>query len=326
MRFLLFRQVPKDSRFRWFRLLGHEGWVDMRTGAVHGLLVLFGPGAGALRLGLRDAHGADVPLEVTPAGASGARLPENAGFFLSKPQAERQVVELRFALPDDRPLVLTGDGATLAEFRTGLAFPEHVFALVRRFPGRYAQFVETGTLFGHTALHASHWFDHVTTIELSPELHAMAVESLAYRPNILCLQGNSGVLLERVIDGLAGAPTLFFLDAHFSGDAATDWGASTFTGYPVDTARIDDPGLSESERQVPLLHELRLIAERHAGEALVLIDDWLSPGRRDAQFAGEDWSGIDPAALLAWMAAHPRTLEHYADGVQRHVWRLAAAG
>lgn len=151
---------------------------------------------------------------------------------------------------------VTGD--PLMRLVPEILFPGHVFALMEEartgfVPGGFAPdgfdtFIETGTLFGHTTLHASHWARRAVTIELSRELHAQAVAHLAHRGNVTCLQGNSADRLPGVIADHPGT-AFYFLDAHWSGDADTAWDGSRFAGYPVDTARIDDPTLSEGERR-----------------------------------------------------------------------------
>ena len=251
---------------------------------------------------------------------------------------------MSFEFPGARPVRLIDrrDGTELAVLEPQIVYPEFVFALLQEMQARgfptagsdggsgggpdsgFTNFIETGTLFGHTTLHASYWFDRVFTIELSQDLHAQAQRHLAHRRNVTCLQGNSGDRLPEVIAQLKG-PSMFFLDAHWSGDNSVDWENSKFGGYPVETARLDDPTLSEGERQVPLLHELEAIAADHTDAAMVLIDDWQNPGLKGASFVGEDWSHIDPDRLVAWMAGHARTADHFQASWNRYVWLLNPA-
>lgn len=327
MRFHVISQIIRSPLLRRVRWSG-TGFLDREAPRKTATLWLLGDGAAAVRPVLRDRRGAVVPSSwAEPAQPDPADAP-----LLRQPAEKRQLLEAAFDFPEAGSLMLE-DGATgtlLAQFTPEVRSPLHIFGLLQETqlsgfaPGGYANFVETGTLFGHTTLHASYWFDRVTTIELSEALHAQAVRTTAHRPNVTCLHGNSGDRLPEVIAGLRG-PTFFFLDAHWSGDNTVDWDNSTWRGYPVETARIDDPALSSSEQQVPLLSELRAIVEGHPDKALVLIDDWQTPGMKDANFAGEDWSHIDPEALIGWMAAHPRTHDHFPAGWNRYVWLVNAA-
>ncbi|SEP00377.1 hypothetical protein SAMN04490248_11922 [Salinihabitans flavidus] len=327
MRYHVMKVQNLSPLFRGLRLSGKQ-WLDRQAPGFTGTLRLLGPEAGAITPVLRDRTGAVIEC------AWQHPDPPDPGdlAILRQPPENRLLLQGRFEFPEVGPLEIV-DSTTdtiLATLTPGIAFPDHIFDLLEETrlsgfaPLGFANFVETGTLFGHTTLHASYWFDHVTTIELSEVLHAQALKHLAHRPNVTCLQGNSAERLPEVIAGLEGA-SFFFLDAHWSGDNSVDWGASNFKGYPAETARIEDPSLPEGERQVPLLSELRAIAEGHTGAALVLIDDWQTPGLKDANFAGEDWSHIDPARLIDWMAAHPRTHAHFRASWNRYVWQLDPA-
>jgi hypothetical protein len=158
-----------------------------------------------------------------------------------------------------------------------IRYPGFLFGILQECEARFCpegfeNFIETGTLMAHTTLHASYWLSKVWTIELSPYLRAQAQASLAGRPNVTCLEGNPG-------------------------DDSTDWDALRFSSYPVATARIADPELSEVDRQMPLMAELTVLAARHTGKAVVLIDDCGNIGRRNFGFAGEDWGSLDAEAI-----------------------------
>lgn len=319
MRYHFLRRRPQSPMFRWLQFSG-RGWLDAQAPEVEGLLLLAGPGSAASRPVLRDGHGRELPLEILVPGPD---LPENAERFLRLPEDRRWLNRIRWQMPVPQTLVLADEttGTTLALITPEVVFPDHLFALVQQAGGRFDNFVETGTLFGHTTLHASYWVDRVVTIELSRDLHAQAVAHLAHRPGVTCLQGNSGEVLPRVVPDLQGS-TLFYLDAHWSGDASVNWEASKFKGYPVDTAQIPDAP-SAGAAQVPLLDELACILEAHRGPACIVIDDWNTLGTRDLNFAGEDWSHIDRAEVLALMDAHPRSIDHHDDGPKRHIWQIA---
>ena len=291
------------------------------------ILQLVGPGAGAIRPCARNREGSALPeQEVVPAEA-----PAALNGFPGQPEDRRLTVQIRFTFRDPRPVEIhdAAEETPLLTLAPRIVFPEHVFALMEEAragfaPDGFSNFVETGTLFGHTTLHASYWVKRAVTLELSADLHAEACRHLAHRPNVTCLHGDSAALLPAVIADLDG-PSFFFLDAHWSGDGGTDWESSRFSGYPTDTARREAPGDAESRRQVPLQEELEVIAQNHAAPALVLIDDWEAVGQKDFGFVGEDWSHLDKAKLLHFMESHPRTERHFRADPKRHAWFLRGA-
>lgn len=90
---------------------------------------------------------------------------------------------------------------------------ELVRALLARFPIK--TFVETGTLYGDTAIWASNLFDRVYTIEASPKLHSEVQGKFSGFRNITSLCGTTGYHLNILLPQLE--PSIFFLDAHWSG-------------------------------------------------------------------------------------------------------------
>ncbi len=110
-------------------------------------------------------------------------------------------------------------------------------------------FVETGTFKGQTSAAVAETGAKVITIELSQELHERALRTFASSPNVTCLQGDSGELLESVLSDLQ-QPALLWLDGHYSGGV---------------TAR--------SDKFTPVIDEL-IAAYHHATlPHVILIDD-----------------------------------------------------
>jgi predicted O-methyltransferase YrrM len=109
--------------------------------------------------------------------------------------------------------------------------------------------VETGTYLGDTAAALAPEFDALVTIELDPGLHQRARQRFAGVDKVICLHGDSGVLLPQIMARLA-APTLFWLDAHYSG-----------------------PGTARGEVDTPVLAELRTILRHPSRGHVVVIDD-----------------------------------------------------
>jgi hypothetical protein len=110
-----------------------------------------------------------------------------------------------------------------------------------------ARAIETGTYRGGSARLLADVFPAVMTIELSPELYADAVESLADVPAVRCLQGDSAEVLREIVD--PAVPTLYWLDGHWSG------GPTAGAGH-----------------ECPVLDEVERIGKGHADDCL-LIDD-----------------------------------------------------
>jgi hypothetical protein len=118
--------------------------------------------------------------------------------------------------------------------------------LAREFQIR--NFVETGTYQGDTSRFASQHFERVATIEGSEALHRTAKHNLRDCKNVECFCGDSRSHLARIVRDLRG-PTLFWLDAHWSG-------GETFG----------------EQAECPITEELSAIYE-NADEAFTLIDD-----------------------------------------------------
>lgn len=108
--------------------------------------------------------------------------------------------------------------------------------------------VETGTFEGAMVQAQRRRFDRIVSIELDPALHEEATRRFSSEPHIRLLQGDSSVVLEKVIAEI-GEPCLFWLDAHYS-EGRTARGSS----------------------DTPVAHELDLILRRGRDD-VILIDD-----------------------------------------------------
>jgi hypothetical protein len=128
-------------------------------------------------------------------------------------------------------------------------------------------FVETGTFRGETTAAVADLFQRCFTIELSGELHARAVRRFSDALHVVCLQGDSGVTLSRVLNQIA-APALFWLDAHHSGGDTANAGydpifeeLASIYRHPVRThvILVDDArghDVARIAREAPPSHEL----------------------------------------------------------------------
>jgi hypothetical protein len=162
--------------------------------------------------------------------------------------------------------------------------------------------VETGTLFGDSTAKIAQHFKEVHTIELNEQLHLNAADRFA-GTSVNVHFGNSSDVLARLVP-LLQAPTIFYLDAHWSGDTKTDWGRSSWKGYhkgTIDTAFVGNEPTSEA--QVPLAEELKIIVSKFQHKCIIYIDDmdkFGGPSRlglKDKSFVGEDWSHLSVALL-----------------------------
>lgn len=109
-------------------------------------------------------------------------------------------------------------------------------------------FVETGTLYGDTIWTHLHSFEKLYSIELSEKLYEDAVKRFKKYRRVRLLQGDSGVVLGKVVARLR-RPALFWLDGHYSSG---------------DTAR--------GEKDCPIIEELNHILSSELNH-VILIDD-----------------------------------------------------
>lgn len=110
-------------------------------------------------------------------------------------------------------------------------------------------FLETGTAGGGTVLNLEKYFKRLYTIELDPTLYHQGRARTASCSKIVCIEGDSGVVLRDVLKKI-NEPTLFWLDAHFS-------------GY----------GTARGAMDTPIVQELLSIFEHKNRRHVVIIDD-----------------------------------------------------
>ena len=110
-------------------------------------------------------------------------------------------------------------------------------------------FVETGTLFGDMTFAMRNHFDQLVTIELDDYLYSRAVKRFKNYPRVKLLHGDSGV---KIVEALASlnAPTLFWLDAHYSGGVT-----------------------AQGEKMTPIFDEIRHILTHDVKGHVIVVDD-----------------------------------------------------
>lgn len=129
-------------------------------------------------------------------------------------------------------------------------FPRVKTRALRRYAVQFGLsiFVETGTYHGDTVAAIAEQFNQCITVELSRELWQSATLRLAPQKHIVCLHGDSGVVLPDILKQI-DAPTLFWLDAHASGRETADTGKG------------------------PIFDELAAIFAHRIKKHVILIDD-----------------------------------------------------
>jgi hypothetical protein len=130
--------------------------------------------------------------------------------------------------------------------------------LIREYRRRFATpfLVETGTFLGDSIYALRRDFDRIISIELDPALAARARRRFARESHVSILFGDSAHVLPTVLAELK-EPTLFWLDAHWSGGAT-----------------------AHGEKETPILEEVDAILRHPVDGHVVLIDDARFLGRR----------------------------------------------
>lgn len=123
--------------------------------------------------------------------------------------------------------------------------------VVREYAARYGTpyFVETGTYLGDMTAAMLRRFERLYSIELSAALHEKAVARFGRHENVRILQGDSAAQLDSILPH-CDRPTLFWLDAHWSGG---------------NTAR--------GEIDTPIVSELDAIFRGAKHDPIILVDD-----------------------------------------------------
>ena len=75
--------------------------------------------------------------------------------------------------------------------------------------------VETGTYLGDMVEAQRNRFEKIYSVELSKKLFQRAVKKFKLYPHINILNGDSGIVLNKIVSGIE-VPALFWLDGHYS--------------------------------------------------------------------------------------------------------------
>lgn len=159
--------------------------------------------------------------------------------------------------------------------------------------------VETGTFQGHSTKIMADNFKKVYTIELDQKLYEQTSRKLfdeGYQ-NIEFIFGDSGEKIEELSKTIS-KPTIFFLDAHWSGDDSVSWDKGEWKGYGVNTAHLGDSDTPQAQDQVPMDREIKSISRNFKSKGIIYIDDlenfnFWGRGLKNRKFEGEDYSHLD---------------------------------
>lgn len=110
-------------------------------------------------------------------------------------------------------------------------------------------FIETGTAGGLMIKAIGKNFDKIISIELDDFLFKNAKENFANNKNVTLIHGDSGEKLVEILPKI-NEPSLFWLDAHYSGE-----------------------GTAKGEYDTPIIKELLTIFSRKNKRDIILIDD-----------------------------------------------------
>lgn len=143
-------------------------------------------------------------------------------------------------------------------------------AVLRQYGGGCPWFVETGTADGYTTAALIPEFDRLITIELDADRYrSVAAQRFLHEPKVLPLLGDSAEWLCEIVHVLT-EPTLFWLDAHYSGGTRGD--VDTPVRDELDmigratvptVVMIDDARMFGNDPAYPTQHDITMWAARH---------------------------------------------------------------
>jgi hypothetical protein len=119
-------------------------------------------------------------------------------------------------------------------------------------------FIETGTFLGDMIEAQKNNFSKLYSIELSSELYLKAKERFKNEPKITIINGDSGVMLKKVLDEAPEDAILYWLDGHYSGGIT-----------------------AKGKLECPVLEELKIILSKKNKQVILIDDARLFKGKFD---------------------------------------------
>lgn len=187
--------------------------------------------------------------------------------------------------------------------------PPHIvkIAAVKRYAKRYAirSFVETGTLRGDMIQGILREFSDITSIELDSTLAEQARYKFRHCRNVRVVQGDSTLMLPAIVQSLR-VPTIFWLDAHYSGgvtargtvDTPIQEEISCLLRHPLiaTVILIDDARCFDGTNGYPRLDALAtLVARIQPDLNFSVCNDiirLIRPHRQANHVVGNSWGGL----------------------------------
>jgi hypothetical protein len=135
--------------------------------------------------------------------------------------------------------------------------------------------VETGTYLGDMVFAMHEYFKEIYSVELSPIFYQKAIRRFKKFENVKILQGDSGKILQILVQQLK-APALFWLDGHYSGGQTAKGDKECpiyeeldhiFSSHFNHTIIIDDARLFVGTNDYPTVDELRKFVRMHRSSA-----------------------------------------------------------
>lgn len=125
--------------------------------------------------------------------------------------------------------------------------------IIRELAAKYSlkTLVETGTYLGVMIDANKNYFEKIFTVELNKKLYLRAKRKFANYKHIEVRQGDSAKILPHILKRIKN-PTIFWLDAHYSGGIT-----------------------SKGQIDTPIVSELKIILDKRSPDCVILIDDAL---------------------------------------------------
>jgi hypothetical protein len=146
--------------------------------------------------------------------------------------------------------------------------------------GKYKVLVETGTFMGDMIEAQQNNFEQIYSIELSVPFWEKAKEKFKSQPHIKLLQGDSGQVMQNLIQEI-NQPAIFWLDGHYSG-GNTALGEKVspifeeleaiFTSKLEHCILIDDARLFDGKGDYPSIEEVKRFIFNHRNNTLFKIE------------------------------------------------------
>jgi hypothetical protein len=130
--------------------------------------------------------------------------------------------------------------------------------------------IETGTCLGEMVVATLHHFEEIHSIELSSYLAARAKDRLAGRAHVTVHQGDSAMVLPKIMANLKHR-ALIWLDAHYSAgvtargaeDSPVAHELATIAKYPGHVILIDDAQEFVGRGGYPTIDEMRALSQQY---------------------------------------------------------------